>query len=55
MEKNIKKNVCICITESLCCVAEINTILKVNYTSIKKKHFRGKMFSNNDKFKSEWL
>ena len=26
MEKNIK-NVCICITESLCCAAEINTAL----------------------------
>ena len=27
----------ICITESLCCVAEINTTLCINYTSIKKK------------------
>ena len=25
MEKNVKKDVCICITESLCCTAEINT------------------------------
>ena len=36
MEKNIKKNVCMCITELSCCIAEINTTLKVNYTSIKK-------------------
>ena len=27
MENNIKKNVYMCITESLCCTAEINTIL----------------------------
>ena len=24
-----------CITESLCCTAEINTTLQINYTSIK--------------------
>ena len=36
MEKNIKNNVYVCITESLCCTAEINTILQMNYTSIKK-------------------
>ena len=36
MEKNIKKNVCICITESLRCTAEINTTLSINYTLIKK-------------------
>ena len=54
MEKNIKKNVCMCITELSCCISEINTTLKVNYTSI-KKDFRGKMFSNSDKFKSELL
>ena len=27
----------ICITESLCCTAEIRTTLYINYTSIKKK------------------
>ena len=36
MEKNIKKNVYLCITESLCCTAEMNTTLEINYTSIKK-------------------
>ena len=34
MEKNMKN---ICINESLCCTAVINTILELNYTSIKKK------------------
>ena len=27
----------LCITESLCCIAEIHTTLSINYTSIKKK------------------
>ena len=27
MKKNMKKNVYICITESLCCTAEINTFV----------------------------
>ena len=27
MEKNMKKNMYICITKSLCCTAEINTTL----------------------------
>ena len=41
MEKSIlKKNVYICITESLCCIAEINTTLLDNYTSIKKKMWK---------------
>ena len=26
-ERNMKRNVCMCITESLCCTAEINTTL----------------------------
>ena len=30
MEKNMKKNACIGITESLCCTAENNTTLQVN-------------------------
>ena len=33
----MKKNVYVCITESLCCTAEINTTLQINYISIKKK------------------
>ena len=36
MEKNIKKNVYICRTETLCCTAEINTTLYINYILIKK-------------------
>ena len=32
----MKKNVHICITKSLCCTAEINIPLQVNYTSILK-------------------
>ena len=27
VEKKMKRNVCICLTESLCCTAEINTTL----------------------------
>ena len=39
MEKNIlKKNVHVCINESICCIAEINTTLQINYTSVKKLH-----------------
>ena len=44
MEKNIEKYVYMCITDSLCCTAEINTvnqldfnkkiIMKYNYTSL---------------------
>ena len=34
-----KENRCICITDSLCCMPEINTTLKVNYTLIKLKKF----------------
>ena len=30
------------ITESLCCIPETNTILKINYTSIKEKGKREK-------------
>ena len=35
-QKEYEKNVYICITESLCCIAEMNTTLYINYTSIKK-------------------
>ena len=35
--KENEKNVCICTTESLCCPAEINTTLNVNYTWVKQK------------------
>ena len=34
MEKNMKKNIYIYISESLCCTTEINTILQIDYTSI---------------------
>ena len=34
--KEYKKNVYICINESLCYTAEINTTVLINYTSIKK-------------------
>lgn len=30
-------DLCICVTESLCCTAEIITTLYVNYASIKKR------------------
>ena len=36
MKTNVKKNVYICKTESLCCAPEVNTTLKINYTSKKK-------------------
>ena len=35
MEKNIIKNVYICITDSLCCTAEINTVNQL-YFNLKK-------------------
>ena len=37
--ENMKKNVDICITESLCYTAVIDTKLQFNYTSIKDKFF----------------
>lgn len=38
MEENIKKAMSVeCITESLCCTAEIGTTLQINYTSVKNK------------------
>ena len=37
MEKNIKKNVVICITEPLRCTAETNTTLQINCVSIKRE------------------
>ena len=33
--ENMRMNVCMCITESLCCTAEINTTVEINCTSIK--------------------
>ena len=37
MDKNMDKNVWgdVCVSESPCCTAEINTTLWINYTSIK--------------------
>ena len=40
MEQNIKKNIYKCITESLCCVAEISTTLMSIWDGEKKKSFR---------------
>lgn len=37
MEKHIKNECLICITESLCCTTEIDITLEINYTSIKNK------------------
>ena len=36
MEKN-QKTIYICITEPLCCIPKTDTILQINYTSIKKR------------------
>ena len=35
MEKDLEKNVYMCITESHCWTAEVNAMLDINYTSIK--------------------
>ena len=40
MQKNVTKNINVCITESLCCTAKTNTTLFLNYTSIKKYKFK---------------
>ena len=34
-EKNLKRNVCVCYDRIACCMAEINTTLSIDYTSIK--------------------
>ena len=39
-----KKYIYKCIPKSLCCTAEINTALYINYTSIKKKLFVVKLY-----------
>ena len=38
MKTNVKKNVYICKTESLCCAPAVNTTLKINYTSKTKQN-----------------
>jgi len=40
MEKNILKNICICITESLSCTAEIDTALCVYQLYLSKKNVK---------------
>ena len=35
--KDTKKNACFCITESHCCIPETNTILQINYISMKNQ------------------
>ena len=47
MKKNIKKNVYMLITESLCCTAEISTTLQINYSSI--KNYENKKFTSKGK------
>ena len=43
MEKNMKKkNAYMCITESLCCTAEMGTTLQISYTLIKKNKLKKK-------------
>ena len=46
--KNMNKNAYICVTESLCCRAEINTTLQINYTSVKKKRENTKTGQKNN-------
>ena len=36
MERNIKRNVYVCITESLCCTTEINTHCKSTVLQLEK-------------------
>ena len=43
MEKDLEKNVYMCITESHCWTAEVNAMLDINYTSI--KNLKKKMVS----------
>ena len=38
--KKTWKKMCIGITESLCCIAEVNTTLQINYTSTVLKLFQ---------------
>jgi len=37
MGKNMKKDVQIGLTESLCCTAEVNTMVSINYIAVEKK------------------
>ena len=40
-------DICECVTESLCCIPEINVTLFVNYTSIENKNVKKLIFYNN--------
>lgn len=37
MEKTLKKDVYVCVTESLCCTTEINTVHQLYFIKIKLK------------------
>ena len=50
MEKNLKKDACMCITDLLCCTPEANTTLLINYTPLKNKHTTN---HNNNKIQME--
>ena len=45
--KEYEKNTWMCIIESLCCRAEINTTLEVNYSSIKLRGGKSLLFGNS--------
>ena len=50
MEKNLKKDACMCITDLLCCTPEANTTLLINYTPLKNKQTTN---HNNNKIQME--
>ena len=55
--KKYKKNVYMCITESLFFTVEINTALQINYTSIKKeikKKNYDRTFIKNKRARKAW-
>ena len=54
MEKESKerRGICLCITDSLCCIPEANTILYINYIPIKIKKKKTK--KENQQNPNEW-
>ena len=46
-----KMNICVCITESLCCIPETNAYLKINDISIKIK----KKIKRRGKIGNGWI
>ena len=61
MEKHIKNECLMCITESLCCTTEIAITLEINYTSIKNKNkeshdkLKNYRYYLNEKLESDFL